>query len=489
MRIEPSTANPPTDPPRPRIGFDRKLSLTSLILALLLCWPVLVFGRPAYYEDTVSYYKGGKTALSVISGTAGTPPAIVGGPAAGAAMAAVAQTKGARSISYSVLTALLAGPGAALVPLVILQALLLAFCASVLLRASGADRSRYGLAGAAFLVSPAAWFASFASPDVFAGILVLVIAILGAYGARLTGPVTLALGSIGAFAITAHSSHVVLALGMLVLALLASGRMRSSMFASRRMFWLTVGPAGFGLAVIVIGGVIGFGEVSLAPKRYPLTLARSLDGAARPYLHDTCQVRRYMICQLYGDRLPSGGEFLWGADGIARRATPAQMDRLRSEEWEIVTRAALRYPWLEAAQAAQSTLRQLLAFRLSTIRYDQRLSTTDGASLLPDPRTPSALTAVLDILTYGSTILALAWLGAVFRRLLPEQRRLVAFVITGVVLNAAICAYFSAVADRYQARVIWVVPLLAAVLWHQRSRSNPAFEYGSVPESDPKRSC
>ena len=45
-------------------------------------------------------------------------------------------------------------------------------------------------------------------------------------------------------------------------------------------------------------------------------------------------------------------------------------------------------------------------------------------------------------------------------------------VLVGVVLNAAVCGMLSGPEDRYQARVVWLVPLLALIA----SSTNPSSE-------------
>ena len=42
-------------------------------------------------------------------------------------------------------------------------------------------------------------------------------------------------------------------------------------------------------------------------------------------------------------------------------------------------------------------------------------------------------------------------------------REFAGLVIAGVMLNAAVCGVLSGIFDRYQARVVWLVPLLALV--------------------------
>jgi len=40
-------------------------------------------------------------------------------------------------------------------------------------------------------------------------------------------------------------------------------------------------------------------------------------------------------------------------------------------------------------------------------------------------------------------------------------RPMLYLVLLGVLLNAAVCVYFSGISARYGARVIWLIPLLA----------------------------
>jgi hypothetical protein len=61
-------------------------------------------------------------------------------------------------------------------------------------------------------------------------------------------------------------------------------------------------------------------------------------------------------------------------------------------------------------------------------------------------------------------------------RSMPQLRPLIILIMLGMVLNALICVYFSGVTDRYQARVIWLIPLLA--LMALRPPGRPAAAQG-----------
>ena len=68
---------------------------------------------------------------------------------------------------------------------------------------------------------------------------------------------------------------------------------------------------------------------------------------------------------------------------------------------------------------------------------------------------------------YGSTALAAAGLAILWWRgtLTRRERSIVLFVLAALLLNAAICGALSGPHPRYQARVVWLLPLLAGALW------------------------
>ena len=44
--------------------------------------------------------------------------------------------------------------------------------------------------------------------------------------------------------------------------------------------------------------------------------------------------------------------------------------------------------------------------------------------------------------------------------------RLGSFVLTGILMNALVCGVLSTPHDRYQARAVWLIPLMAALLYY-----------------------
>jgi hypothetical protein len=473
-----------------KVGFDRKTLCRTLILAALLCWPMLVFGRPGCFYDTAGYYSGGRKAADFVVGKLEPHPPVVGWMAPAVAAPAAAPPAGGRdetakqvrSIPYSVLAYLLGGSDMSMRGLIVFQALAAAFAATVFLQAFGVGRAGYwATAGLLAFATPTAWVASFAMPDIFAGLTILVTAILSFAAWRLTRPVLVTLGAIGALAISSHASHLLLALVLVPLALLCSAlssrRLRQRLLVS--LPWVA-GPAALAVLAVLAGGYLGFKEVSLAPKRLPFVLARSIgDGPGRWYLERHCATERYAVCAIYGDAIPrTSADFLFGPHGVNRRATPAQMEQLRREEPAIVMKATLAYPSEQLAASLGGVGRQLVSFGVDDEQFNARLVDTPGGGVKMDwdRSPPAAAMAGADALAEVTAILTFTWALFGLFRSPPQTRALVVFLLAAVATNAVLCAVLSAATDRYQSRVIWLILLAAAIVpapWKRARRAPP----------------
>jgi ABC-type sugar transport system ATPase subunit len=197
-------------------------------------------------------------------------------------------------------------------------------------------------------------------------------------------------------------------------------------------------------------------------------LARSLeDGPARWYLEQNCASRHYAVCEVFGNNFTMGAnEFLWGEHGLRYRASPEQMDRIRAEESEIVLLAAAAYPYAQAARTLKNIGRQLLHFGLTGTRFNQLfLFDAEGKPYLePLPDVRGWVLRVVEVLSFLSTFICIGWMFWNFQRLRDDARTLLLLVTAGILGNAVTCAVFSGVAHRYQARVIWVLPVVCIAL-------------------------
>lgn len=458
------------------VRLDRGFAQRFGIATLLLLWPLILIGHPAYFFDSTSYLHGGTYAAGYVTQHITTLPPPAGSEGADAfasASAPAAQARGARSIPYSVAAWLLAWPGDSMALLAMVQSAAVAFQIALLSALAGTVSRRRFAAGVAALAlaSPVAVFANYAMPDIFAGIGILAAATLTVERGRLSRAARWLVMLLLVVSATVHASHLPLLVGLIPVCLAAAWRLEPAprVYGTTLLALRLAAPPLAAIALTMASAWVGYGQASLAAKRFPLTLARSIeDGPARWLLQDECRRPRYAVCEVFGTDIPDTvTAFLWKPTGLDGRATPEQFDRIRAEEQEIVLRAARRYRWAQARSLAGNIWRQLVTFGFADTYVDQQVVRDRSGEISLRTRPAPLAQSVLRVLgwtTVLSTVLSIAALPLLFRRLRPDGRALVAVCACGLVFNAVICATFSGVADRYQARVIWLVPLLALLL-------------------------
>ena len=459
------------------LGLSRRFILFNLLAALLLSWPLLAFGSPSYIQDSAAYYKGGRAAVSFALAKVDGPNVVApsaptnhssGRPAPPPENAAE-NASGVRSITYSVVAYLLSAPGGTLLLLAIAQALAAGTLMVATIGAFGGLPTRRTVLALILLAgtTTAATTAYFAVPDIFAGLLIGFMTLLTVAWSRLSMTLRLLCAGIAVFAATAHASHIPIAAGMTILGLCWIAIRHHYKRPVPRWTWVwVIAPLALGGLTTLAVNTVAFGEVSMTAKRYPFALARSVnDGPARWYLEKNCSKLRYAICEVYPHGLPKGGalEFLWGKDGVVERSTPEQLDRIRAEEADLVLAAAREYAGQEAGRLTINIGRQLINFRPYPFVERLVLDDTGSPQLVSAPKSNEWVLTAVFIVTAISVAIGTAWLGRAFfvRRSL---RPVIALMFLGVLGNAATCALLSAVANRYQARVVWLIPLFALAL-------------------------
>jgi hypothetical protein len=470
----------------------------ALGCALALCWPVWLTGAVYVFADTTGYLRGGEVIWGYLGDllpdvppdAGGAERAVAAGAGQGAGGAAeaitasgtVADARGeaavGRSLTYSAAAyAAWAVLGEAAIP--VIQAWITVMMAFSLLSARALRRPALLLAGFAWLalLTPLPFYAVFLMPDLLAAVPILFAACLVWRWDELGTGQRIALAVLAALATSSHYGTVPLALGCIGVALalrLLSGRLP--------------GPAILATAALVVGfgPLLNLGastavtdEPSTAPLRLPILLARSIeDGPARWYLQRECPRGRLATCDVLGGEIPDDvGEFLWTNSGVAD-ATPAQMAQVRAEEWTILRGAFLAYPAAQTASLLGNAARQSVELGLGSIRAADGLDEGFGRVRGPQREAARELLTRFDALVVWGSWAAVLAAGALAIVARPERRAVlaVAAVVAGLLLNAAIFGGLSAPAERYQARVIWVLPfvLLAVAADALAARAAPA---------------
>lgn len=441
-------------------------ALWALALALVLGWPMLAMGGYLIFDDTEPYIRGGRIiwqmALDMVLPTA-DPGAAAGGANGPPAMTNDrGEAYSVRSFIYSLYT-LFAGAAVWPAGFALLQAAMVLWMLAGLIGPAAVARPGILAAGFVWLaaLTTLPWFAAYLMPDLLAAAIVIYGAILIRRFDALSVPQRIALGLLAAFAVAAHYGHPPLAAGVFGSALLWR-------LATRRLTWAVctaaILPVLFAPLANLGASTVALDTPSVAPLRLPILLARSIqDGPARWYLEEACPEAPLAFCEAFGDDVPTNiPAFLWDKDGIDS-LTPEQMARIRAEEATVLVRAFARYPVAQTRSLIGNALKQAAMVGTGQIEAGHRAPDGDlepgGA-----PRAGPVLAAFDRIVPVGT------WAGAaalavllLSGRLGRDEREVLAMVVLGLVINAAIFGGLSAPVDRYQSRVIWLLPALAAI--------------------------
>jgi len=432
-----------------------------LVAALLMSWPAVYNGYPLLYPDSMSYLRQGAPVARALF------------------LHRFAGYYGGRSLIYSV-GILPFHWNVTPWPVVFFNALLTAYVLWLVVRSLQPERTStayFSLVALLSVFTGLGWFVGWIMPDILGPVLYLALYLLLFAPETLSHAERRAVVVIAWWSLTSHITHLMLAAGLCVLfvAVLA---------VRRQLTRRTLRPLGTVALIVFFGGAAQmalhtylYGEPSLNGQRPPFVMARMIaDGPGRWYLRQHCPALHVEICRHSRDLPDNVDDFLWSAHGIWQSASLAQQEQIRKEETRIVLGTLRAYPREELVVSAGHFWRQLHA--LGLYDYDPNawiLAMID--TVLPGARPrylktrqahetlhEDLFTSVQDGAVMLSLVVIVCW-GLFLRQYWsPRVIGLAAIIGFVVVVNAAVTGVLANVEDRYQARVIWLVPLLAAVL-------------------------
>jgi hypothetical protein len=322
------------------------------------------------------------------------------------------------------------------------------------------------------------WYAAQILPDIWAPLLVISLYLLGFNRHQLSRARQIGLMAVAILAITAHSSHLALATGLVIVIALAR-------LAARR--WGRISPAPrwrlpalvlvISLASLVVSNFARTGDVFVSRAGPAFVLGRLLqDGIVKRLLDETCPASGYDLCP-YKDRLPAdANDYLWRYDSPFWKF--GGFEGTAEEAREIIGESLKRYPWMHAETAIDNTLRQLV-----------EIETGDGVEPLNDVPVPDIQRWMPDQLpayyaarqqsgidfrwinavqvplgAVSLAVLAAILAHALRRRIWNERLFLPAFLLIALLGNAFICGALSNPHDRYQSRLMWPASFAAVLL-------------------------
>ncbi|MDW8399431.1 MAG: hypothetical protein RMK90_12815, partial [Acetobacteraceae bacterium] len=343
-----------------------------------------------------------------------------------------------------------------------------------------------GLVGGMVLLTSLPWFAATLMPDVLSGVAVLSVFLLG-FAPGLSRAEAAGLVALGAVAIASHLSHLVVAAAVLGIVVLVGRRLRPALFAALPLL-LAVG------ALLAVNLVV-HGRAVLSANGATFLLARLQDdGPATWLLRERCPAAGWHLCA-HLHRLPmDSDEFLWDPQSPLHReadGTPIFMGsvRIAPEAREIVAATLAAYPLDVAAAMLRNGLRQLLMARIGDTLGNAHLDLSARRMIAQGfPQELAAFDSALQMqgrlealaapfAPLHALVLLLAAPAALFawRRAAREGDRLrlglVLAALVGITANALVTGGLSKPHHRYEARIVWLLPLAAALALPPRPRS------------------
>lgn len=333
--------------------------------------------------------------------------------------------------------------------------------------------------GAAALTT-APFTAALLMPDVFAPAVLLALLLLGFAREALSRAEAWGLGLVAALGIAAHLSHLPLAAAVAGIVLLLTWRIAPVLRVAA--------PVAAAVAILLATNLWGHGKPALSPHGATFLLARlQADGPAAAVIRERCPAAGWYLCA-FADRLPmDSDQFLWDPESPMNRApdgsTRFLAGALLSPEAGVIVGETLRSRPFEVARAmlgnAATQLVKATAGdtlvpdhldvavrpRIAEAFPPRELASFDAA-LQPRGALPAAAAPFLwphgPVLVLGAALAMVGWWRAARGR---DLRRLglVVGLLVGVTANAVATGALSKPHLRYEARILWLMPVVAAL--------------------------
>jgi len=433
-----------------------------LSAAFLLMWPALVNRYPLFYPDSMTYLAdGGRVARALF-------------------LHQRSVYYGMRSFIYSLV----------ILPfhwyrspwlVIALQALLTAYVIWLVARSLIPERVAHSylllVALLSFLTS-LSWYVSLLMPDILGPVLYLCIYLLVFAPDALSRAEHRIVVLIALWSMASHATHLMLAVGMIFLLAVLSAIFRPGFMRGRQN---AIGELATIVIVVAASQLLLntylYGKPSLNGERPPFLTARLIaDGPGRWYLEQHCGTNAsFTLCSRVKDLPSDSDEFIWNPDGIWETTPIAAQDQILREEIPFALATLRAYPRAQISKSAENFYEQLTSFEIGFDTNEWMLTQFDrvfprgkerylesgqGIGDLPF----NFFSAVIEWTVLVSLALIVTFGVLLWPHREPRLVGLIVVIIPAVIANAFVTGVLSTVEDRYQSRVVWLLPFLGISL-------------------------
>jgi hypothetical protein len=326
-------------------------------------------------------------------------------------------------------------------------------------------------AGLAFLTT-SPWFVGVIMPDALTGACLLALFLLLRRPATSRWVLFLE-GALLVVTAATHYSHPPIVISLVIVAQIAK-LLFPRLELALKPAWIAAIAAGLAIPTL---NLILTGEFFYTKSAHAFLLGRMVnDGLVNDLLAEKCGDNQYSLCPHREELLPKGQSFLWDQNSVFQRTggwtAPA------APAWKIIVDSVVYTPARHLATFVTNTFQLLPHFdcgELAAYSADEfvakmlRVRFPGEVEAFARSHQQQATLPYLFVLTiprwvvWGSAALSALILLAGLLGARAPALDLHVFVAAALIVNAAIMSNFSAVASRYEARIIWLLPLATLV--------------------------
>lgn len=376
--------------------------------------------------------------------------------------------------------------------------------------------------GVLSLLTPLGLFAGLAMPDLLAGMLVVAVALLVGCWHSLTRVQRATLGGVLVLAMISHGSHLALGAALAAVLLITTWRRPGATLGALAVM------ASVGATVLLDTAYIKLREGSgpQAVIHRPHLTAHLIDSTVgTAYLQRHCPAAGFAVCA-YADQAPIHWITFLFADhnlpnGPFANDPVGMAMALSAEQTRFALAVFTDAPVRTLGFAIGASLEQMGRFASDGVQmpsaiFDDRAETfpasvqqaTRASAIYATPRALDALTLTSWIVVLTALLFGARAGRQVYRQMqtasaataqtrrntaqaAAQARRrqglvIIGILLAGAVLNAMICGILASPYDRFQARVVWLIPVaMLALMALVRAPSPIAAPQGPRPEPRP----
>ena len=283
-------------------------------------------------------------------------------------------------------------------------------------------------------------------------------------------------------AISVHNSHFLISLTLVFLTSLVflfqkyRKKMTDLFVSGKRLVYSWVVIIFAFLMVCTVHSILG-GGFALSRAGQVFLLVRTFDmGLLDPYLQENCSKYHYKICD-YKDKMPF--DILWdyGTSPLYVNGgweTPEKLKEYKTIVTDMLTTP--KYGHLFIVKAIESGFTQLFCFSLAeatpqregtpsfmaiSVHYPAYLKTMRCSHQWNQSLSFTFINYFINEFQKFITAISVLFymIALVYSSKFKRFNKIMLFVVGGVVINAFVCGGLSGVAERYECRVIWLLPL------------------------------